>query len=453
MVFQATCSKGSSKLTLSVTADSIEQAKYILHSQGYSIIEIHETENTSQKNGNFFYFDAYVGGILQTGKIQSNDIFKSYRKLVENLKYDVKYIYTNPNMSEDQKIKMTAKVRDGYNLYRESLEKNNEEIQETEKKVTTDEDISDEFSSEVLKELERYETVVNNTIEKIQNLLIKYDSTINIEQKSTLSQIELELTKIRGTRNISKMKNILENSLNTIGSVELYLLKQGMVKEKKKFLSQTNDLLKEIGSDNKIQTEDEKQKDIGYKLKSFFQKIVEKKEETPEEEIQTIDTNSFVYLKNKRELSIYKKRLSKNTRDIIQKILSFKFSDLKRLYLKRKLLKQNIQIVQNRIHQKHVSYTKIVHGFGYYKDKFFAFIHGISMLITVIIFIYTVVYIYLSSFDSLGIIKISFLEKSLFFVVFFTLLNFLLSLVRGWKTLIFVVILFFPIISFLNSNF
>lgn len=99
-------------------------------------------------------------------------------------------------MNEEQKMKMTAKVRDGYNLYRESLERNNEEIEEKSEK-TTEESMLDEFSPEVLKELERYEKVVNETIEKIQNLLIKYHDTIGIEQKNTLNQIELELTKIR----------------------------------------------------------------------------------------------------------------------------------------------------------------------------------------------------------------------------------------------------------------
>lgn len=226
------------------------------------------------------------------------------------------------------------------------------------------------------------------------------------------------------------MENVLEDSLNTIGSVELFLLKQGMVEEKQKFLSQTNNLLKEIGSDDKIQTEEEKQKDIGYKLKSFLQKVTTKKEENTEDEVETIDTNSFVYLKNKRELSIYKKRLRKNTRDIIKKILSFKFSDLKRLLLKRKLLKQNIQIVQNRIHQKQVSYTKIVHGFGYYRDQFFALVYWISLLMTAVMGLYSFVYIILSTLDTMGKIELAFLQKSLFFVVFFAVLSFLFSLIR-----------------------
>ncbi len=51
--------------------------------------------STTQTGGNFFYFDVLVNNQLKSGKIQSDDIFKSYKKLIEDLKYNVVYIYTN----------------------------------------------------------------------------------------------------------------------------------------------------------------------------------------------------------------------------------------------------------------------------------------------------------------------------------------------------------------------
>lgn len=456
MKYRATCSKWSSKLVLSVTADSIDQAKYIVHSQGYSIIEIHEMEDDWQASWNFFFFDAYVNGVLQTGKIQSNDVFKSYRKLVEDLKYDVKYIYTAPGMNEDQKKKITARVKDGYNLYKESLNEKWEELQEKKTKEEEEENILNEFSPEILKELERYETVIEETLEKIQNLLIKYHDSIGVEQKNTLNQIELELTKIKWTRNISKIKHVLEDSLGTIGSVELFLLKQGMVKEKKQFLSKTNELLKEIWSDTKVQTQEEKESDIGYKLQSLFSKITDNKKEEKDDTntaSATIDTNSFVYLKNKRELSIYKKRLQKNLTDIVKNIFSFKFWNLKRLLLKRKLLRQNIQIIESRINQKHISYTKIVHGVDYYVNMFFEFISTLSFLFSLILVLYIFVYIILASADTLGYIHLEFIEKSLLYITIFTLLNYGFSYIKGWKTWLLVVFLLYLGVSFLVINF
>ncbi len=44
---------------------------------------------------NFFYFDIRVNDQIKTGKIQSDDVFKSYKKLIDDLGYDVVYIYTN----------------------------------------------------------------------------------------------------------------------------------------------------------------------------------------------------------------------------------------------------------------------------------------------------------------------------------------------------------------------
>mgnify|MGYP000933970786 FL=1 len=78
-----------------MTAQNREEARNILHKQGYSIIEIQEVVETSlAQEGNFFFFDSLINGNIQTGKIQSDDIFKAYRKLIEDLKYDVVAIYT-----------------------------------------------------------------------------------------------------------------------------------------------------------------------------------------------------------------------------------------------------------------------------------------------------------------------------------------------------------------------
>ena len=46
-------------------------------------------ETSLAQEGNFFFFDSLING-----KIQSDDIFKAYRKLIEDLKYDVLAIYT-----------------------------------------------------------------------------------------------------------------------------------------------------------------------------------------------------------------------------------------------------------------------------------------------------------------------------------------------------------------------
>jgi len=95
-----------------------------------------------------------------------------------------------------------------------------------------------------------------------------------------------------------------------------------------------------------------------------------KNQNIEKKESKKVDTNSFIYFKNQRELNTYKQIAELNDRTILVSILTFRWNNLKRLFLKRRLLKQNIQIIDNRIHNRNISYTKIVHGVEYYKEAF-----------------------------------------------------------------------------------
>lgn len=451
MQFQAICSKWNKKLTLSLQAQNIDEARSILHKQGYSIIDIKESINAWEiEQWNFFYFDISINWWVQSGKIQSDDIFKAYRKLVEDLKYDVVYIYTSPEMPEAEKKLITAKVRDGYKMYLESIW---EKVPDAKKDASSD-SLLEGFSPQLLKEIEKYTKIVDETITKIQNILIQNHQTITPEQKSLLERIEMELVQIKGTRNIGKIQSTLEDALKHIGAVELEILKKWMVQEKSKFLAETNALLKDIWSTNKVQTEEEKKASVEYQVQSLFGKIFSKAQSSvPRKQANKVDTNSFIYFKNKRELDVYKKALKNNTQAITRAIFSLKFSDLKRLFLKRKLLKQNITIIDNRINNRNISYTKIVHGVDYYLEVFFNFINFISSLLTLSLFFYSIAYLLLNALNSLGIIRVEMTGKPILFLVIFAVFTTLLSYVRWWKSLIFAIIAFMSIVSFLSINF
>jgi len=426
----------------------------MLHKQGYSIIEIKELADTSKlEEGNFFYFDALVNGALQSGKIQSGDIFKAYRKLVEDLKYTVRYIYTDPRTPEEQKKIITAKVKDGYMLY---LESKGQEVEQTFKKdLTIDEQEIQGFSPQLLKEIEKYSKIVDETISKVQNLIVKHHKVISPEQKSILERIELELTQIRGIRNTGKTQTTLEDVLKQIGAIELDLLKKGMVEEKQQFLSETNTLLKEVGSGDRITTEEQKKETVEYMVGSFFDRVKEffSEKKIRPKKVEKIDTGSFVYFKNKRELDIYKKSLSKNTVDIIKSIFSFRFDQMKRLLLKRRLLSQNIQIIDNRLNNRNISYTRIIHGFGYYVTIFFSFIEMIAHLLAITLFFYIVAYLFITTGNSLGIISGELVGKSVFFLTLFSIFVFFLLCIRGWRSGVFFLILYIVCFSFLTLNF
>jgi hypothetical protein len=351
MQYQATCTKWNQKLTLSLTATSIEEARSMLHAQGYSIMDIREFDNVSLQTWNFFYFDANMNGMIKSGKIQSDDIFKAYKKLIEDLDYKIEYIYTSEGMDEEQKKVITAKVKDGYTMYLQSqwIESGNKRV-----KTEKEEDVS-EISPQVLKELAHYNEVIDSTIEKIQNLLLKYHNTVTPEKKKALEAQEMILAQAKWGSNLWKLKNIVETALTQLWALETELIQWGMEWEKKQLLEETNNLLKQIGSSNRIDTASED--DIWKKITQFFEKIQKKQEEKPaqEEQKKKVDTNSFVFYRNLRELNIYRQSLKETQMKILKAFFSFQFQDLKRLLLKKKLLSQNITIIDNRIHNRNIS--------------------------------------------------------------------------------------------------
>lgn len=373
MKFKAVCSKENQKLTISLEAESVDIARETLHKQGYSIIEIN-IDTAEGEWWNFFFFDIRVDGLIKSWQIQSNDIFKAYKKLVQDLGHDVVYIYTTKNMPEEQKMVITAKVKSGYDLYLQSTrtkEQDEQDIEDERKDVNAD--VYNQISVETKKEIDKYNKIIDSIIEKIQNIFIKYHDTLLPEKKTKLEEVQQALYQSKSGTNVGKIKLIAETALLKIGEFELELAKLEVWEERKKFFESTNKLLKEVGSKSKFEIKEEKQlPPFILKIKSIFQKISEKAQEieasNPEQKDtkKTVDKSSFVFYKNLRELKIYKDLLKKTEILIFKNIVHLQFSEVKRLSLKRKLLYQNIQIIENRINNKNFSYTKIIRGADYY---------------------------------------------------------------------------------------
>jgi len=101
-------------------------------------------------------------------------------------------------MDETQKRVITAKVKDGYSLYQQSLG-----IDVNEKKIKSEkENDLAEISPQVLREIAHYNDIIDSTVEKIQNLFLKYHNTINGEKKKELENIEMSLVQAKGMSNL-----------------------------------------------------------------------------------------------------------------------------------------------------------------------------------------------------------------------------------------------------------
>lgn len=453
MQYQANCTKWNQKLTLSLQANSIEEARTILHGQGYSIMDIREVSDVEMSASNFFYFDANMNGMIKTWKIQSDDIFKAYKKLIEDLWYNIVYIYTTEGMDEEQKKVMTAKVKDGYVMYQQS-----QWIDVLNKKEQTDKEKDfAEISPQVLKEIAHYNEVIDSTIEKIQNLLLKYHNTISLENKKALEDQEMILAQAKWWSNLWKLKNIVEAALTQIGALEAELIQGGMEWEKKQLLEETNNLLKQIGSSNRIDTAGDD--DIGKKITQFFDNLHKKSEEKKqqqqvhEEQKKKVDTNSFIFYRNLRELNIYKENLKQTQIKILKALFSFQFDDVKRLSLKKKLLSQNITIIDNRINNRNISYTKVVKGAEYYFDMFFLFFEKLADIFLYTLFLYTLSYITLQSLKDFGMIHLTLELRFFFYIALLSVVAFSFHFIRSVFSFICMTGFLLFMFTFLSVNF
>lgn len=116
--YRVVAAKNGKKVELTAKFDNDAIARESLHKDGYSIIEIRETAAPIEVTSGVFYFEIVHHGQKKSGKIQSDDIFKAYKKLVDELGYQLISISTSLDASEEDKAYTTAKVRESYDEYK-----------------------------------------------------------------------------------------------------------------------------------------------------------------------------------------------------------------------------------------------------------------------------------------------------------------------------------------------
>lgn len=114
-------------------------------------------------------------------------------------------------MNEEQKKVITAKVRDSYRMYKQSLGEAVDVKKETEKEIE-----NRGISPALLRQIEQYSMVVDSTLEKIQNLILKYHNTIPLDKKKDLESIMHMLLQAKSSSNVGKIKMNVESALKDI---------------------------------------------------------------------------------------------------------------------------------------------------------------------------------------------------------------------------------------------
>lgn len=444
--FQVVCAKNNQKIELIVWYNSLEEARIDLHAQGYSIIDIKQIEER-ETIGQVFYFEILLDGKKKSGQIQSGDIFKAYIKLVDDLKYNVVSIYEDINSSPEEKAFVTSKIQASYLLYKEqNTKKEIKKEVKIEQNTQKSNDASDISTSYIGKEIQMYYSLIDRILLKIETLFTKYTIEINNERKGKLQEIHTTLKQLKNTTNIDKLRLISEKALLKIWAVELDLVRGTLDKEKQVFIDETNELLRKFWSSERVRNPET---DILLKGKRILDEFIQNFSSIKEiKKDPKKDTQSFVFYKNLRELHIYKQKLNETNRGLFFATILFQKEKQQRLHLKKRLIIQNIQLIENRIKNIRFSYTKIVKWIYYYRDIGIYILSYIGDIIIYGVFLYSIFFIFSQTSHIFS------LNYSIFYpIVLFSLFSLLTRIMKNISSIFFLLIFYGVFYIFLQINF
>lgn len=159
-------------------------------------------------------------------------MFKAYIKLVDELEYKVVAIYKDEDTEERVKKLNTSSLERSYKLFR----------QEQKKKIrqkTVTKKTKKQFYAQ--KKVEKLHIVIKEVEVYVKKYIKNTEETVQVRD---LYNIIPEIKKIASSSNMDKIKNVLQKALMIIGEKQIDFIRKNKIKDTKKFLKETNDLLK-----------------------------------------------------------------------------------------------------------------------------------------------------------------------------------------------------------------
>ncbi|MCH2189058.1 hypothetical protein MK079_04505 [Candidatus Gracilibacteria bacterium] len=444
--FKVSVTKDQKKYSLVLPAENEIQAKERAHQEGYSVLGVEKIDSDTL-TGKQFVFVGEKNGEVKNGKVVGEDIFKIFIKLKKELGYHILSLYDadqKETITEQEKQDIIRELEEQYEFYTRK-----DQTKKTEEKKKK----NDHFY--LKKELEDTYVFIDFVLKKI-DACIQNPHFGDENQQFTLKKIYNSIIQIKKTTNISKLKEIGERALLKIGEIELKQVEKNKSQEFKNNLKQTNKLLKEVGSNKQFIQKDH---DISYLLKSYILDIKEFYTQIFKRKKEKIDTHSYEYVKNALVLSKYKQRLIGNTLHIIKNFYLFlvpfgTFQDKKdTLLLERRVLKQNIILLQAKQKGGNFSYSRIIHFRLKIHNLFLTGVKVAREYLFLVLLSYSLLFllyfsIILSPFSGLYILNFS--SSSLLYIILCMVLYICLFWIRGLISLLFTLVFFcFSIIFFL----
>lgn len=394
--YKISVSKENKSYTIMFKAENEAEARNRVHREWYSILGVQEI-NDKEFTGNTFIFEAYKNWEVKHWKIAWTDIFKVYVNLVKNLEYDVFAIYpeSDQNLPKEKKDAIVSELKEEYELFFSSSK--NQEIDKIREKIRKEKwEVLDSKQFFLKKELEETNKIIVFVLMKLSDI-IDWKSAVKVSEEQTekLRNIYNSIIKLKKSTNISKLKEIWEMALQKIWKLELDSVEETKDEKSRELLKETNKLLKDLWAKTQFV---EKEKDFSYQAKKFFSWLKEsfKKEEKEKKEELEIDKESYSYVKTQLHLSKYEEKLRENTKDILSNLFSLISNVDKRdlLFLKRRIIQQNIFLLKSKLKWKVVKYSFSVKAFWWFVSLFASLVEFLKTNFLIIIFTYLMFFLF-----------------------------------------------------------
>ncbi len=452
--FKIAVSKDQKKYTLVLNAQNEAEARDKVHKWGYSILNVSAISDLDI-TGQQYHFEATFNGEQKKWKVVWEDIFKIYVKLRRDLGYHVTSIYSqsDADLSQQDKDKILRDLETSYYIHL-GIKEQKQAAKQPEQQGELD-------GFHMKKELEDTYKLIDFVLKKLENIMKQYQfygiDDLGLEKiRNTYNSI----VKIKKTTNISKLRETGEKALMKIGSIELRSIERDKNTDQRVLLKQTNELLKKIGSNQKFIEQD---KDIKKIVAHVFDEIKISfdgiKQSFKSEKIEKLDKGSYSYIKTKLLKQKYKTRQKENTRNIIQNFIVFllPFGKNKEtrdnLMIKKRVIHQNISLLDAKLSWKIYSYVKIIKGY----KKLIEFILGLFFYIKDslfgVIFIYSSILLLYTTTQSMFTTSLVLNFSGLYYFIIALFIYFVILLSRWVLTLMLNFVFLFFIIIFATVNF
>lgn len=433
--YKVSVSKQQKKYSIVLNAISDVEARKKVHDQWYTILSVEEL-NENKISGHKFIFEAIdKNWNIKKWKVVADDPLKVYVKLVEWLEYKVKYLYSQNDENKSEWIKLDGikHLKEQYELYNlRKSKKKSTKVQNAENKLENKN--LDNFY--LKKELDETYRLIDFVLIKLKHILnnANEDEVDNIT-KQKIKGIYNLIIKLKKTTNISKLKEIWESALVKIWKIELKILEKNKSSKSRKYLSETNNLLKKIGSKESFI---EKNRDINYIISTFitsFKETINSLKKEKKDNKNEIDKESTSYWKTKLLIKKYSDKEKELTRNILKSYLKYfkkwekdKLIDLK---IKLKVVKQNITILKAKQTWKIVSYTKLIKWYNYFIELLLILLKLLNSYFISFIYIFSLFIISYFILERFNIVDFD-LNINWIFIIIFIIFWSLLIFISRW---------------------